>query len=99
MTEQESDPAPTPSKSDFRRALQAAEDAIASRAPLTDEEKEQGWEEDPGGSGLRFNRITGEWDDRLFLSCPPWYAEYRAKLMAASRRRRTGRHPSEDPPG
>jgi hypothetical protein len=40
--------------------------AIAERPPLTEAEKEEGWEEDPT-SGLRMNRMTGEIDDSLFI--------------------------------
>jgi len=64
---------PAPSDFDIQGAIEATEDAIASRLPLSSEEKLQGWEEDPGGSGLRRNRHTGEYDDSLFcsFSCTP----------------------------
>jgi hypothetical protein len=65
----------------FTRGAAEAERAIAARAPLTDEELEAGWE-DPGGSGLRWNRLTGEYDDSLFVAAPSWYRSYRAAVAS-----------------
>ncbi len=64
----------------FLRGAAEAERAVVARPPLTAAERAAGWEEDPGGSGLRRNRLTGEWDDRLLLGAPAWYRRYRAAL-------------------
>jgi hypothetical protein len=58
------------SKEEFMAAQAQAERAIAERSPLTDDEKQTGWAEDPS-SGLRMNRITGEIDDSLFVHVGP----------------------------
>jgi hypothetical protein len=67
-------------------ARDAAESAIRDRVPLTAEEREQGWIEDPLGSGLRVNVTTGEWDDSLFISHPSWLRSARRNARDASRR-------------
>jgi hypothetical protein len=56
-------------KEEFMAAQAQAVRAIAERPPLTEQEKEAGWEESP--SGLRINRITGEIDDSLFVHIGP----------------------------
>jgi hypothetical protein len=41
--------------------------AVPERPPLTQAEFDAGWREDPGGSSLRRNEITGELDDSCFV--------------------------------
>ena len=52
-------------------AREEAVRAVRERAPLTEAELAAGWRDDPSGSGLRHNEITGEWDDTCFVHVAP----------------------------
>jgi len=66
----------------FERRVADTARAIAARPPLMEEERVAGWEEDPLGSGLRRNVLTGEWDDSLLIGAPGWYREYRVRASS-----------------
>ena len=55
----------------FEAARSKAIQAVRERAPLTEAELAAGWREDPAGSGLRRNVLTGEWDDGCFVHVSP----------------------------
>ena len=55
----------------FLAAWEEAVRAVRERAPLTEAELAAGWRDDPSGSGLRRNEITGEWDDTCFVHLAP----------------------------
>jgi hypothetical protein len=55
----------------FLAAWEEAQHAVRERPPLRQAELDAGWREDPGGSGLRRNLITGEWDDSCFVHVAP----------------------------
>lgn len=55
----------------FVAAWERAVQAVRERPPLTEAEVAAGWREDPSGSGLRHNEITGEWDDSCFVGLAP----------------------------
>jgi len=52
----------------FEAARSKVIQAVRERAPLTEAELAAGWREDPAGSGLRRNVLTGEWRRRLLCS-------------------------------
>jgi hypothetical protein len=55
----------------FLAAWERAVQAVRERPPVTETELTAGWREDPSGSGLRHNEITGEWDDTCFVHLAP----------------------------
>ncbi len=55
----------------FETAWKRAIQAVRERAPLADAELAAGWSEDPAGSCLRLNVVTGEWDDTCFVHVAP----------------------------
>jgi hypothetical protein len=55
----------------FEDAWTKAVQAVREPARLTEAELAAGWREDPVGSGLRRNVVTGEWDDSCFVHVAP----------------------------
>ena len=55
----------------FLAAWERAVQALRERPPLTETELTASWREDPSGSGLRHNEITGEWDNTHFRHLAP----------------------------
>ena len=55
----------------FLEAWEEALHAVRERPPLTQAELDAGWRDDPAGTGLRRNEVTGEWDDSCFVHLAP----------------------------
>lgn len=56
---------------EFAERWEPAQRAVRERPPFTEAEIEAGWREDPGGSGLRPNELTGELGDSSFVHVAP----------------------------